>query len=151
MERVFLSLGSNLGDRTGNVERALNLIASVPGVRVVRASSLYETEPEGYVDQPDFINAAVEIETTLTPHKLLGEIKEIERSMGRKKTFRFGPRIIDVDILLFGGLIIDEPDLVIPHPLMLERRFVLMPLAEIAPQTLHPISGKTIDSHRKNI
>jgi 2-amino-4-hydroxy-6-hydroxymethyldihydropteridine diphosphokinase len=151
MERVFLGLGSNLGDRAKNIRRAVRLVGSIGRTRVVSVSSLYETEPVGYADQPDFINAAVEIETVLTPRELLCEIKGIERSMGRKKTFRFGPRVIDIDILLFGNLTVDEPDLVIPHPRMLERRFVLMPLVEIAPQAIHPVSGETIASHLKNI
>jgi 2-amino-4-hydroxy-6-hydroxymethyldihydropteridine diphosphokinase len=149
MGQVFLGLGSNLGDRAKNIRRAVELIGSIGGTRVVSVSSLYETEPVGYADQPDFINAATEIETALTPRGLLCEIKGIERSMGRKETFRFGPRLIDIDILLFGDLIVDEPDLVIPHPRMLERRFVLVPLVEIAPQAIHPVSGETVSSHLK--
>jgi 2-amino-4-hydroxy-6-hydroxymethyldihydropteridine diphosphokinase len=136
MERIFLGLGSNIGDRAASINRARRLIDGVSGVRVIRASSLIETKPVGYEDQPDFINAVIEIETTLPPRDLLFEIKRIEREMGREETFRFGPRIIDIDILLFGDRVVDEPGLVIPHPRMHERRFVLEPLAEIAPEVV---------------
>jgi 2-amino-4-hydroxy-6-hydroxymethyldihydropteridine diphosphokinase len=142
MERVFLGLGSNIGDRPANIERACRLLSTVEGVRLVRISSLVETKPVGYEDQPDFINAVMEIETALAPRGLLTAIKEIERRMGRTPTVRFGPRIIDIDILLFGQRVIDEPNLTIPHPRMHERRFVLEPLAEIAPDVVNPVTGK---------
>jgi 2-amino-4-hydroxy-6-hydroxymethyldihydropteridine diphosphokinase len=144
MERVFLGFGSNIGDRAANIERACRLIAEIEGVRLVRTSSLIETEPVGYENQPDFINAVLEIGTALTPRELLTATKEIEQRMGRTRTVRFGPRIIDVDILLFGQRVIDEPGLTIPHPRMHERRFVLGPLAEIAPEAVHPVSKKTV-------
>jgi 2-amino-4-hydroxy-6-hydroxymethyldihydropteridine diphosphokinase len=144
MERVFLGFGSNLGDREANVRRVCRLVGEIPDVRVVRVSSLIETAPVGYTDQPEFINAAAEIETDLTPGALLAAVKEIERAMGRKKTVRFGPRVIDIDILLFGDRIIDEPGLAIPHPRMHERAFVLVPLAEIAPDVVHPGMKRTI-------
>jgi 2-amino-4-hydroxy-6-hydroxymethyldihydropteridine diphosphokinase len=131
MERIFLGLGSNIGDRTANINRAGRLLGEVPGVRVVRMSSLVETKPVGYEDQPDFINGVIEIKATLSPRRLLNEIKRIEREMGRIETFRFGPRCIDIDILLFGDRVVDEPDLIIPHPRMHERDFVLVPLAQI--------------------
>jgi 2-amino-4-hydroxy-6-hydroxymethyldihydropteridine diphosphokinase len=139
MERVFLGLGSNIGDRAANIGRARRLLEEVAGVRVVGMSSLIETRPVGYEDQPDFINAALEIETTLEPRGLLTQIKRIEREIGRKETFRFGPRVIDIDILLFGDRLVDDPGLTIPHPRMHERRFVLGPLAEIAPEVVHPV------------
>jgi 2-amino-4-hydroxy-6-hydroxymethyldihydropteridine diphosphokinase len=144
MERVFLGLGSNIGDRAANIERSCRLIAEIKGVRLVRTSSLIETEPVGYEDQPDFINAVLEIGTALTPRELLTAIKEVEQRMGRTRTVRFGPRIIDIDILLFGDRIIDEPGLTIPHPRMHERRFVLRPLAEIAPEAVHPVLKKSV-------
>jgi 2-amino-4-hydroxy-6-hydroxymethyldihydropteridine diphosphokinase len=139
MERVFLGLGSNIGDRAANIGRARRLLEEVAGVRVVGMSSLIETRPVGYEDQPDFINAALEIETTLEPRGLLTQIKRIEREIGRKETFRLGPRVIDIDILLFGDRLVDDPGLTIPHPRMHERRFVLGPLAEIAPEVVHPV------------
>ncbi len=144
MERVFLGLGSNIGDRSANIKRACRLIGEIEGVRLVRTSSLIETEPVGYEDQPDFINAVLEIGTTLAPCELLTAIKEIEQRMGRTRTIRFGPRIIDIDILLFGQRVIDEPGLTIPHPRMHERRFVLGPLAEIAPDEVHPVLKKSV-------
>jgi len=145
MERVFLGLGSNIGDRTDNITRACRLINEIEGVRLVCTSSMIETRPVGYEDQPDFINAAAEIETTLSPRELLAAVKDIERRMGRAETFRFGPRTIDIDILLFGGQIVDEACLTIPHPRMHERMFVLAPLAEIAPEAVHPVMKKTIN------
>lgn len=144
MERVFLGLGSNIGHRAANVKRACRLIDQIEGVRLVRTSSLIETKPVGHEDQPDFINGVVEIETTLPPRGLLTEIKRIEHEMGRVETFRYGPRLIDIDILLFGDRIIDGPGLTIPHPRMHERLFVLGPLAEIAPEAVHPVLRKTI-------
>ncbi len=151
MERVFLGFGSNIGDRVANVRRACRLVGEIPGFRVVRVSSLIETAPVGYTDQPDFINAAAEIETDLTPRALIAAVKEIERAMGREKTVRFGPRVIDIDILLFGDRVINEPDLVIPHPRMHERAFVLAPLAEIAPDAVHPVTGKRIIDMRDDV
>lgn len=144
MQRVFLALGSNLGDRRACIMRARDLIDAISRVRVVAMSSLHETAPEGYIDQPDFINAALEIETTLTPRKLLLELTRVERLMGRLPTVRFGPRIIDIDILLFGDIVVDDPDLVIPHPRMTERAFVLGPLSEIAPDAVHPVLNQTV-------
>jgi 2-amino-4-hydroxy-6-hydroxymethyldihydropteridine diphosphokinase len=143
MERIFLGLGSNVGDRTANIERACRLIGEIDGVRVVRRSSLIETAPVGYKDQPDFINAVVEIGTSLAPRELLEAVKEIERRMGRIPAPRYAPRVIDIDILLFGDRVIDEPGLTIPHPRMHERRFVLGPLAEIAPEAVHPVLRKS--------
>lgn len=143
-----MGLGSNIGDRTGNVHRACRLIDEISGVRVVRLSSLIETRPVGYEQQPDFINAVIEIEATLSPRELLCEVKRIEREMGREETFRFGPRIIDIDILLFGSRVVDEPGLVIPHPRMHERRFVLEPLAEIAPEVIETLQDNTVGDTR---
>jgi 2-amino-4-hydroxy-6-hydroxymethyldihydropteridine diphosphokinase len=144
MEHVFLGLGSNIGDRDANVGRAQTLIGGLSGVRVVRVSSPAESKAVGYEDQPDFINAVAEIETDLEPLELLDAVKRIEREMGRKETFRFGPRIIDIDILLFGDRVVDDPDLTIPHPRMHERSFVLGPLAEIAPEVVHPVLKRRV-------
>ncbi len=144
MERIFLGLGSNLGERIANIKRAFTLLGAVSGLRLVRASSLIETAPVGYTDQPDFINAVVEIETSMEPGILLSAIQGIEKQMGREKTIRFGPRIIDIDILLFGDRVIDGPGLTIPHPRMHERAFVLGPLSEIAPEVMHPVLKQRI-------
>jgi 2-amino-4-hydroxy-6-hydroxymethyldihydropteridine diphosphokinase len=140
---VYLSLGSNLGDRPKNLRDA---IAALPksGVNVKRVSSIYETEPVDYLGQPWFLNMAVEAETELPPSKLLQTLRGIEAQMGSKKQIAKGPRLIDMDILLFGNDVIDTPDLQIPHPRMHLRRFVLQPLSEIAPNARHPQSGLTV-------
>ncbi len=143
MPTVYLGIGSNLGDRQENCLRAIGLLKG-KDTSVGKQSSMYETEPEGGKDQPYFINMAVEIKTDLSPHELLKTLKTIENEMGRTETVKWGPRVIDLDILLYDGLIIDEPDLKIPHPLMHERTFVLKPLSEISPDALHPALGKTV-------
>jgi 2-amino-4-hydroxy-6-hydroxymethyldihydropteridine diphosphokinase len=139
---VYLSLGSNLGDRVVNLRSAIRLLASK--MQVLAESSIYETEPWGYSEQPTFLNMALKASTQLEPHELLSFLKEIEKSMGRKETFRFGPRLIDLDILFYDELILDTPDLTIPHAHLTERAFVIFPMAEIAPEHIHPILGTTI-------
>jgi 2-amino-4-hydroxy-6-hydroxymethyldihydropteridine diphosphokinase len=139
---VYLSLGSNLGDRTKNLRDAIAALAEA-GVPVTRVSSMYETEPVDYLDQPWFLNCAVEAETELGSLELLHALRGIEAQMGSKKLVAKGPRLIDMDILLYGGEVIDTPELQVPHPRMHLRRFVLEPLAEIAPQVRHPVSGLT--------
>ena len=129
---VYLSLGSNLGDRGAILQTAIASLAKA-GVRVKKISSFYETEPVDYLDQPWFVNCVVEGETALVPLELLKELHKIEAQLGRKKEFAKGPRLLDVDILLYGNETIDSPELQIPHPRMLQRNFVLAPLAEIAP------------------
>jgi len=134
---VYLSLGSNLGDRAGNLRAAIAAVCGY-GVRVKRISSLYETEPVDYLDQPWFLNCAVEAETSLAPLDLLHALRKIEAQLGSQKEFAKGPRLLDMDVLLYGGETIDLPELQIPHPRMLQRNFVLAPLAEIAPALKHP-------------
>jgi 2-amino-4-hydroxy-6-hydroxymethyldihydropteridine diphosphokinase len=134
---VYLSLGSNLGDRAAHIERALARVAE-ENVRIVKRSSFYETEPVEFLAQGWFLNIAVEAETELMPRQLLRVIRNIERELGRKRIVKSGPRTIDIDILLFGMNIINAADLEIPHPRMTERRFVLVPMAEIAPTLRHP-------------
>ena len=142
--RCFIGLGSNLGDRQRHIEDAVERLRNVPGVAVVRVSSLIETTPVGGPPQGNYLNGVVEIETTLWPRKLLKRLQEIENALGRVRAERWGPRTIDLDILLCGDEIVREPELTIPHPLMHERAFVLRPLAEIAPQARHPALGKTV-------
>ncbi len=146
---AFLGLGSNIGDRAKNLETAELLISGMEGVDVMSSSSLYETEPVGVTDQPRFLNGALKIETTISPEELIVRLKEIEREMGRGDTVRWGPRFIDIDILLFEDLVIetavDGMELIIPHPEMACRSFVLVPLAEIAPDAVHPVLKKDVD------
>ncbi|HEY1471038.1 MAG TPA: 2-amino-4-hydroxy-6-hydroxymethyldihydropteridine diphosphokinase [Candidatus Acidoferrum sp.] len=137
MTLVYLALGSNVGDREENLREAERRLRQL-AITVKRASSIYETAPVDYLDQPWFLNSALETETDLSPHELLRRTREIESAMGSKKPFAKGPRLIDLDILLYGDETIATPDLQVPHPRMLERRFVLVPLAEIAPNYRHP-------------
>jgi 2-amino-4-hydroxy-6-hydroxymethyldihydropteridine diphosphokinase len=140
---VYLSLGSNLGERAKNLQEAIAALRNA-GVQVVRTSSLYETEPVDYLDQPWFLNCAVEAETELAAPELLRALRGIETQMGSKKLIAKGPRLIDIDILLYGNEVIDTPELQVPHPRMHLRRFVLQPLAEIAPNVQHPIPHLSI-------
>jgi 2-amino-4-hydroxy-6-hydroxymethyldihydropteridine diphosphokinase len=139
---IYISLGSNLGDRLANLRNAMTNIS--PKVKAVAQSSIYETEPWGYSDQPSFLNQIIKANTDLAPFDLLAFFKEIEVSMGRQETFRFGPRLIDLDILFYDDLVLNTPKLTIPHPRIIERAFVLIPLVEIAPDLYHPVIGKTI-------
>ncbi len=142
MHTVYLSLGANLGDRQGHISQALELLRQQMTIPLV--SSCYETAPVGYTAQPDFINIACQAHTELTPAELLRFVKQVEQRVGRLATFRYGPRQIDVDILLYDELILETPELAIPHPHMAERAFVLAPLAEIAPHALHPTLSRSI-------
>ena len=139
---VYLSLGSNLGDRQANIRTAIGQLLDLGYVQEV--SSLYETEPVEFTDQPWFLNCAVAVRTELIPREFLAGMLAIERSMGRQRTQPKGPRIIDIDILLFGAAHINTPTLTVPHPAMHERRFVLEPLAEIAPDVKVPLLKKTV-------
>lgn len=139
---VYLALGSNLGERRAHLREALNRLS--PEVHIHKVSSVYETTPVGYQDQPDFLNIACQGETQLSPQALLHYVKTIESAIGRQTTFRNGPRVIDIDILLYDQLCIQENDLIIPHPRMAERAFVLAPLAEIASEVIEPTHYQTI-------
>jgi 2-amino-4-hydroxy-6-hydroxymethyldihydropteridine diphosphokinase len=143
MTGIYLSLGSNIGERAENIARAIALLQEY-GVRVVKRSSLYETEPVEFLAQGWFLNCVVEVETNLRARELMQALLDIERSMGRERVAPKGPRIIDMDILLYGSRVVREAELEIPHPRMGERRFVLVPLAEIAAGVLHPVLKKTI-------
>lgn len=141
-EPIFIGLGTNLGDREANLRRAIQSLS--PEVSVVQESSLYQTPPWGFEDQPDFYNQVIEARTELSPRALLFFLKTIERQMGREKTFRYGPRLIDLDILFFGQQVLCEEAIQIPHPRLEERAFVLVPLQEIAPQFVHPVLKQSI-------
>ena len=137
MTRAYIGLGANLGDRQATIERAVELLRAAEGVELLAVSSLLETDPVGYEDQPRFLNGAAAVETSLPAGELLGVLLGIERQLGRTREGpRFGPRLIDLDLLVYGDVQVDEPGLTVPHPRLHERRFALEPLAEVAPGLL---------------
>ena len=141
--RIYLSLGSNLGDRAANLARAIDALPGA-GVNLLRQSSFYETEPVDFLDQPWFLNCVLEAETLLPPAELLAALQGIECRLGSRKLVARGPRIIDLDILIYDGVTVRTAEMEIPHPRMAERRFVLVPLAELAPALEHPVLHATI-------
>lgn len=140
--KIFLALGSNLGDRLANLQNTIRALP--PEVQVTAQSPVYETPPWGYQDQPVFLNQVAAAQTALLPEELLRYLKDLEAELGRKPTFHYGPRQIDIDILFYDDLVYHSGDLVIPHPRLSERAFVLVPLADLAPQLRHPVSGESI-------
>ncbi len=141
---VFLGLGSNLGNRHTNLQRAVDEIKSIQDVSVVWASSVYETEPWGKKDQPAFLNICMEINTPLLPGELLKSLKKIESGLARSSGERWGPREIDIDILVYDGFVHEDAEVTVPHPELEHRKFVLVPLQEIAPDLVHPVNGMTM-------
>lgn len=139
LPEIYLALGTNLGDRSSNLARARDELK--PFVEILQESSVYETPPWGVTDQPTFLNQVLKATSELAPLELLKTVKKIESSMGRVPTIRFGPRLIDIDILLYGDTVLGTPKLVIPHPRMVERAFVLVPLCEISPDLKSPLTG----------
>ena len=148
---AYLGLGSNLGDREANIRNALERLDALDGVEVLRVSSMLETEPAYMLDQPDFINACAAVSVTFGAAELLSHLLAIEADMGRIRVVDKGPRLIDLDILLFGDEIVDSDELSIPHPAIGERLFVLAPLAEIAADTVHPVTKLTISEMLHNL
>jgi 2-amino-4-hydroxy-6-hydroxymethyldihydropteridine diphosphokinase len=146
---IYLALGTNLGDRLSNLQAALDAFA--PDIRVFDESPVYETEPWGYADQPAFLNKVVRASTELSPTDLLDRLKNIEKKLGRTPSFRNGPRLIDLDILFYDDMILDTPPLVIPHPSLHKRAFVLIPLGAIAPTLVHPVLGLSIEQFLEKI
>jgi 2-amino-4-hydroxy-6-hydroxymethyldihydropteridine diphosphokinase len=146
---LYLSLGTNLGNRLANLKNAISSLP--PKVNPVLHSSIYESEPWGYSDQPLFLNQVIKANTELEPMLLLTYLKETEVRLGRQETFRFGPRLIDLDILFYDDLVINTLSLTIPHPRIAERAFILIPLAEIAPDFLHPVLGKSIQQLKTGV
>ncbi len=145
--KAYVGLGSNLGERESMIRLALDDLARLPDTQLRRASSLYDTEPVGDVEQPNFLNAVAELDTLLTPRQLLWNLLLIERRLGRARTRRWGPRTIDLDLLLYEDFVLDEPDLQVPHPELLHRSFVLVPLVELDPLLTHPVTGETLLAH----
>ncbi len=144
MHDVYVGIGSNVGDRVFFLTEAVRKLNAPPAIRVMKVSSLYETEPVGVKEQSSFLNAAVWVQTSAAVNVFHARIKSIEKEIGRKERFRWGPREIDIDILLFDDLIIHDTSVKIPHPEMTVRKFVLQPLAEIAPDIIHPAMKKSI-------
>ena len=143
---AYLGLGSNLGDRLGNLQRAVDLLDAEAGIRFVATSRVWETDPVGGPDQPDYMNVVALLETELTPHALLSAAGRVETALGRVREVRWGPRTIDVDLLLVGDAIVDDADLVVPHPRMLDRAFVLLPLLELDPDPVLPDGTRVLDA-----
>jgi len=142
--KVFIGLGSNLGERESMIRLALEDLSRLPETQLVRASSLYDTEPAGEVDQPNFLNAVAQLETGLSARQLLWNLHLIEKRLGRVRTRRWGPRTMDLDLLLYGDQVIEEPDLRVPHPELALRSFVLVPLLELDPLLVHPVTRETL-------
>lgn len=150
MERAYVGLGANLGDREATIARALELLAAHPGVELVSVSRLRETEPWGFADQPAFLNGAAAVGTSLSVAELLGALLEVERELGRTRDGpRYGPRTIDLDLLLYGDEIVDEPGLAVPHPHLHERAFALEPLLDLDPELTVPGRGRVADLLRE--
>ena len=148
--RAYIGLGGNLGDRRSYLERALELLALDPDVRVAEVSSFRDTEPVGYLEQPRFLNGVAALDTELGPRELLERMLAVERALGRERVGpRYGPRTIDLDLLVYGNVEIEEPDLVVPHPRLAERSFVLEPLAEVAPDLVLPDGRRIVDLVRR--
>ena len=141
----FIGLGSNLDDPSGQVRSAFELLGAIPETRLLSQSSLYRSAPFGSVEQGDFVNAVAELETSLDAHTMLANLKDIEAAQGRMPSVRWGPRVLDLDLLVLGDEKIDDPDLVVPHPGIAERNFVLLPLQEIAPDLVIPGLGRVAD------
>ena len=141
---AFVGLGSNLGERETLIRLALDDLGRLPQTQLERVSSLYDTEPVGEVEQPNFLNAVAQIDTELPPRQLLWNLQLIERRLGRTPGRRWGPRTMDLDLLLYGGEVVDEPELQVPHPELSRRAFVLVPLIELDPHRVHPVSGEKL-------
>jgi 2-amino-4-hydroxy-6-hydroxymethyldihydropteridine diphosphokinase len=147
---AYLGLGANLGDREATLRRALDLLGAEPGIEVIAVSTLRETDPVGFVDQPRFLNGAAAVETELEPRELLERLLAVERVLGRERTGRrFGPRTVDLDLLLYGDRVVDEPGLTVPHARLAERRFALEPLVELDPELVLPDGRRIVDLLRR--
>lgn len=151
MHDIFVGFGSNLGDSVEICRQAIAMLAATPQIEVCAVSSFYRTEPEGYKDQPWFINGVLHCRSRLGPAAVLAVLRTIEDQLGRSRKLRWGPRTLDLDILSFGELLVDLPELVIPHPRLHERRFVLEPLREIAPHWRHPLLKLSVEQLLENL
>jgi len=151
LQDVFIGFGSNLGDSVEICQQAIAMLASHPQIEMHEVSSFYRTEPEGYTDQPWFINGVLRCTSQLEPMEILEILRAVETHLGRTRKIRWGPRTLDLDILSYGDLLVNLPDLVIPHPRLHERRFVLVPLMEIAPEWRHPLLQMSVEGLLQNL
>ena len=151
MKRVYVGIGSNVGEREVTIRKAVDELAGLPQTRLVRLSSLYDSDPVGGPEQPPFLNAVAMLETDLSPRQLLWNLNLIESRLGRVRAERWGPRTIDLDILFYGNLVVDEPDLTLPHPEIENRAFVLIPLNELDPFLPHPRTGRVVSEMLKRL
>jgi len=151
LKKAYISIGSNLGDRLEYLKKAWQLLQAREEIRLMQLSSCYETEPLGYTKQGKFINAVFSLKTSCTPHALLAILQGIESALGRERTVHWGPRSVDLDILFYADAVLQDSLLTIPHPRLTERAFVLVPLAEIAPLLVHPLTGKTVRQHLEEV
>ena len=151
MHVAYIGFGSNIGDRFAHIQNAIHALAKTEGITLQKISSVYKTDPVGYAAQAEFLNGAAAIQTSLPPLALLHALKDIETAIGRQHRLRWGPREIDLDILIYGDVCLQTEELVIPHPEMHRRRFVLVPLAEIAPDLVHPVFQETIHALLENL
>ena len=150
-ETAYIGLGSNLGDRIAYIEAAVAELEQAAGIRVLSASSLYETPPVGYLDQPHFLNAVVSVETDLSPPELLQTLRRIEDAHGRQRSIRWGPRTLDLDLLVCGDRVVRTTALTLPHPHLTDRCFVLVPLCEVAAALRHPVSGSPMSEYERQL
>ena len=150
-ERAYIGIGSNLGDRRAYLDSGLAALSALVGAEPDALSSIYETAPQGYPDQPFFLNAVFSLQTGLKPRELLRAMHQVEDGHQRRRAIHWGPRTLDLDLLLYGGRRCDGPDLIVPHPRLTSRSFVLVPLCEIAPELRHPCSGRSFESYRDAI
>ncbi len=151
VRNVYVGIGSNVGDREQTIRAAVRQLGEMPSTLVQRVSCVYDTEPVGDVEQPNFLNAVAEVETPLDPRTLLWHLLLIETRLGRVRTRRWAPRTIDLDLLLYADRIVEDDGLSVPHPEMLRRAFVLVPLVELAPRFVHPVSGRALVEHLRDL
>ncbi|WP_029520350.1 2-amino-4-hydroxy-6-hydroxymethyldihydropteridine diphosphokinase [Persephonella sp. IF05-L8] len=149
MEKIFLALGSNIGNRQKNINQAIEFLSKE--IKDIKQAHIYKSKAVGYENQPDFLNTAISGYTDLSPEELLGFVKHIEKQIGRKKRFRWGPREIDIDILFYGNLVLEKENLIIPHPRIHERDFVLKPLCDLEPEFIHPVLKKPLKELLNNL
>lgn len=149
--KIYVGLGANLGEREQTIRTAVKMIGDLPTTSVARVSSLYDTEPLGELEQPNFLNAVAQLESDLAPRQLLWNLLLIEKRLGRVRAHRWGPRPIDLDLLFYGALVTEEEGLSVPHPEIAHRAFVLVPLVELDAEFVHPVTGKTLLAHLKEL